>query len=279
MKIALPTVLLATLASAGLITAALLVGPASAVETPKARTDRPAAATPEAALAKALSERLPQLPKIDEISKTPVPGLFEVRYGGTEILYSDEAGDHILTGSMIDTKSRADLTEARIEKLLAVDFDKLPLKDAMPIKQGSGARKLAVFVDPNCGYCKRFERDLAAVKDVTIYTFLIPILGPDSTAKARDIWCAKDASATWRAWMLDGVVPGKSEAKCDATPIDRNLAFAQKQKINGTPAILFADGTRKPGAIPPALLEKLLVAAATPAAAAAPAAAASTRKP
>jgi thiol:disulfide interchange protein DsbC len=222
----------------------------------------------EAVIRKNLVERLPNLPKIDEVTKSPVPGLYEVRYGGTEILYSDEKGEHILTGSMIETRTKTDLTEARVEKLLAIDFDKLPIKDAVLIKQGTGARRMAVFVDPNCGYCKRFERDLAAVKDVTVYTFLIPILGPDSTTKSRDIWCAKDATTTWRAWMLDGVAPGKADAKCDATAIERNLAFAQKYKINGTPAVLFADGTRKPGAIPGAMVEKLLVAAA-----------ASTKKP
>ncbi len=216
----------------------------------------------EAAIRKALVERLPNLPKIDEISKSPVPGLYEVRYGGTEIFYSDEKGEHILTGSMIETRTRTDLTEARVEKLTAIDFDKLPLKDAVLIKQGAGTRKMAVFVDPNCGYCKRFERDLAAIKDVTVYAFLIPILGPDSTVKTHDIWCAKDAAQTWRSWMLDGVVPAKTDAKCDTAAIDRNVAFAQKYKINGTPAVLFADGTRKPGAIPGPQIEKLLVAAA-----------------
>jgi thiol:disulfide interchange protein DsbC len=129
----------------------------------------------------------------------------------------------------------------------------------MAIKQGNGARKMAVFVDPNCGYCKRFERDLAGLKDVTIYTFLIPILGPDSSVKSRDIWCAKDPSQTWRAWMLDGVVPAKG-GKCDSAAIERNLDFAHKQRINGTPAVFFTDGTRKPGAIPGDLLEKLLAA-------------------
>jgi thiol:disulfide interchange protein DsbC len=215
----------------------------------------------EAAIRKALVERLPNLPKIDEVSKSPVSGLYEVRYGGTEILYSDEKGDHILTGSLVETKTRTDLTEARVEKLTAVDFDKLPIKDAVLIKQGTGTRKLAVFVDPNCGYCKRFERDLAAVKDVTVYTFLIPILGPDSAVKSRDIWCAKDAALTWRSWMLDGVAPAKADAKCDTAAIDRNLAFAQKYKVNGTPAVFFANGARRPGAIPGAELEKLLVAA------------------
>ncbi|HZF79317.1 MAG TPA: DsbC family protein, partial [Rubrivivax sp.] len=147
------------------------------------------------------------------------------------------------------------------DKALAIDFDKLPLKDAIAIKQGKGTRRMAVFVDPNCGYCKRFERDVAAIKDVTIYTFLLPILGPDSTAKSKDIWCGKDPAQGWRAWMLEGVVPAKTVAKCDSEAIERNLEFGRKHRINGTPAVFFTDGTRKPGALPGEQVEKLLAAA------------------
>ncbi|MDP1901636.1 MAG: DsbC family protein [Rubrivivax sp.] len=216
----------------------------------------------EAAIRKTLAERLPQI-KIDEVMRTPINGLYEVRFSGTEILYSDEKGEYILVnGSMIDTRTRADLTEARIERLLAIDFDKLPLKDAFIIRQGNGSRRMAVFVDPNCGYCKRFERDLVTIKDVTIYTFLLPILGPDSTVKASDVWCAKEPVKVWRAWMLDNVAPPKVSPRCDTTALDRNREFAQKQRINGTPATFFADGTRKPGAIPVEQVEKLLAAAA-----------------
>ena len=217
----------------------------------------------EAAIRKALTERIPKLPPIDEVTRTPVPGLWEVRFGGTEIIYSDDKGEHIFVGgSLIETKTRTDLTEARVEKLLAIDFDKLPLKDAIAIRQGSGARKLAVFVDPNCGYCKRFERDLVAVKDVTIYTFLMPILGPDSNVKARNIWCAKDGAKAWRSWMIDGQAAAVAANGCDSAAIDRNLEFGRKFKINGTPAVVFEDGTRKPGVIPADMLEKLLLAAA-----------------
>jgi len=217
----------------------------------------------EAAIRKTLAERLPNLPKIDEITRTPVAGLYEVRFGGTEILYSDASGEHVfVNGALVETKTRTDLTEARLDKLLAIEFDKLPLKDAMLLRQGSGARKMAVFVDPNCGYCKRFERDLANIKDVTIYTFLIPILGPDSTVKSKDVWCAKEPMRAWRDWMLDGVVPPKATGKCDTAVIERNLAFARANRINGTPAVFFEDGTRKPGAIPGAEVERLLVAAA-----------------
>jgi thiol:disulfide interchange protein DsbC len=221
------------------------------------------AAAQEAAIRKAIAERLPKLPPIDEVSKSPVPGLWEVRYGGTEIFYSDDKGDFIIVnGSLVDTKTRIDLTEARVEKLLAISFDKLPLKDAIVIKQGNGNRKMAVFSDPNCGYCKRFERDLATLKDVTIYTFVIPILGPDSIEKARDMWCSKAAAKSWRAWMIDGATPAKINGSCDSAAIDRNLAFARTHRINGTPATFFEDGTRKPGAIALATVESLLTAAA-----------------
>jgi len=215
----------------------------------------------EAAIRKALAERLPNFPKIDEISKTPIPGLYEVRIG-TDVLYADEAGNHLIQGQIIDTRSRANLTEERLDKLSAIDFASLPLKDALVIKQGSGARKMAVFVDPNCGYCKRFERDLTNIKDVTIYTFLYPILGPDSTAKSRDIWCAKDAAKAWRDWMIDGRTPAKAAAGCDASALERNLAMGQKHRVQGTPALVFENGVRKPGALPAAQVEQLLAAAA-----------------
>jgi thiol:disulfide interchange protein DsbC len=221
------------------------------------------AAAQEAAIRKAIAERLPKLPPIDEVTRTPVPGLWEVRYGETEIFYSDDKGDFILVnGSMVNTKTRVDLTEARIEKLTAISFDKLPLKDAVVIKQGNGNRKLAVFADPNCGYCKRFEADLANLKDVTVYNFVIPILGPDSVAKANDIWCSKDQARTWRGWMVEGKLPAKPQGACDTSAVERNLAFSRAHRITGTPALIFEDGTRKSGALPAAQVETLLVASA-----------------
>jgi len=215
----------------------------------------------EALIRKNLSERLPNLPKIDEISKTPIPGLYEVRIG-QEILYADEQGNYLIQGNLIDTRTRVDLTEARMNKLSAIDFASLPLKDAVVIKQGNGSRRMAVFGDPNCGYCKRIERDLLLVKDVSIYTFLYPILGPDSTTKSRDIWCAKDPGKAWRDWMVDGVAPAKAAANCDVAVLERNLGLGRKHKVNGTPAVVFEDGSRSPGAMPAPLIESRLASAA-----------------
>jgi thiol:disulfide interchange protein DsbC len=213
----------------------------------------------EAAIRKNLAERLPNFPKIDEVTKSPIPGLYEVRVG-TEIFYADEQGNHIIDGSLIDTRSRANLTQERIDKLTAIDFAKLPLKDAIVWKSGNGERKMAVFADPNCGYCKRFERDLSEVKNVTVYTFLYPILGADSLEKSKNIWCAKDRTAAWRDWMLEGAAPSKAMGQCDTGALQRNAEFGRKYRINGTPGIVFEDGKRAPGAMSTAQIEQQLVA-------------------
>ena len=218
-----------------------------------------AAVAQEALIRKNIAERLPDFPKIDEVNKTPIPGVYELRVG-TELVYSDERGEHLIQGALIDTKTGVNLTEARIDKLTAIDFASLPFKDAIVYKQGSGARKLVVFADPNCGYCKKFERELLQVKDVTVYTFLYSILGGDSPEKSRNIWCAKDSTAVWREWMVNGTVPPRAVAQCDAAALQRNMAMGKKYRVNGTPALVFEDGKRVPGALPPAQIEAQLVA-------------------
>ncbi len=211
----------------------------------------------EAVIKKAFAERFPDFPKIDEISKTPVAGLFEVRVGNN-LFYSDEQGNYLIEGVLIDTKSRVNLTEARLDKINAIDISTLPIKDAIVVKQGNGSRKLVIFADPNCGYCKKFERDLIQAKDVTVYSYLYPILGNDSTDKSRNIWCAKDSAKTWRAWMIDGVTPPKAGADCDASVLQRNVELGRKHRVNGTPALVFEDGKRVPGAMPLEALERQL---------------------
>jgi len=182
---------------------------------------------------------------------------------GHDILYTDENGDHVIQGALFDTRSRTDITEQRLRKLTTIPFAELPLKDALVMKQGTGARKLVVFGDPNCGYCKKLERDLVNLKDVTIYTFLYPVLGPDSDVKSKAIWCAKDGQSVWRAWMVDGTPPPRHMGACDVSAIERNLALGRKHRVNGTPALVFQDGTRIPGAVSGAEIEKQL-ALATP---------------
>ncbi len=218
----------------------------------------PAAFADEAAIRKNIAERLPDIPKIDEVTKTAIPGIWEIRIG-TDILYTDENGAYLIQGEVIDTKTRANLTEQRIAKLTAIDFKSLPLKDAIVWKQGSGERKLVVFADPNCGYCKKFERDLQEVKNVTVYTFLYPILGGDSPEKSKAIWCAKDNTKAWRDWMIKGT-PAENSPNCDSTALQRNFAFGKKHRINGTPGLVFEDGTQRAGALNAEAIEKMLVA-------------------
>jgi len=213
----------------------------------------------EATIRKNLVERIPQLAKIDEVSKSPMTGLYEIRVNGTEIYYTDAEGNYLVQGSLIDTKQRRNLTEERVDKLTAISFDALPFKDAFTIVRGNGKRKMAVFEDPNCGYCKRFERDLQGVDNVTIHMFLYPILSADSAEKSKHIWCAKDKGKAWQDWMIRDQLP--KVASCDSAAVARNVEVGRKYKITGTPTLIFANGTRVPGAVGAADVEKYLTTA------------------
>ena len=210
----------------------------------------------EAAIRKNLQERLPAFSKIDEVSKTPMNGLFEIRVNDSDIFYTDAEGNFLIQGNLIDTRAKRNLTEERVEKLSSIDFNTLPIKDAFTIVRGNGKRKMAVFEDPNCGYCKRFERDMQKVSDVTVYMFLYPILSPDSTDKSKSIWCAKDKAKVWQDLMVrDQPVP---KASCDTAALERNIDFGKKHKVTGTPTLFFADGSRVPGAVNAQQVEKFL---------------------
>lgn len=247
----------------GVPTPALAQPGAGLSGAPSASTGSASPNTPsreEAAIRKALSERMPSLPKPDEVQRAPMPGLWELRFGN-EILYTDDKGDFLISGPIIETRSRKDLTAERIDKLTAVQFATLPFKDAIAIKQGTGARRLVVFSDPNCGFCKRYERELLNLKDVTLYTFLYPILGKDSQDKSRNIWCAADPAKAWRDWMVDGRLPPPAAARCDASALDRNTALGQRHRVESTPTSVLEDGTRRSGAFSGPEVERLIQSA------------------
>jgi len=210
----------------------------------------------EAEVRKAMQARYPGIP-IESVAKTPMPGIFEV-YANGVVLYTDKDVNYVIAeGRLVDAKTRTDLTAERLRKLQAIPFDSLPLNQSFKLVRGNGKRKLAYFADPNCGYCKKFEQELAAAKDVTIHVFLYPILSPDSTDKARAVWCSKDKAKTWNDWMLKGVVPPTPTGNCDA-PVEKIVQYGQQKGISGTPTLIFADGSRVPGMIPVADLNKML---------------------
>jgi thiol:disulfide interchange protein DsbC len=198
---------------------------------------------------------------VDSVRKTPYGGLYEVVVGG-EIFYTDEKGSILVIGNIIDLKSRDNITEQRLRQVNKIAFADLPFDRAIKIVRGNGSRKVAIFEDPNCGYCKRFERDLQGINDITVYVFLYPILSPDSIEKSKAIWCSKDPGKSWVDTMTKESVPA-GDKSCP-TPLDQNIAFGREKKINGTPTIIFEDGERVPGAMAIADFEKKLAALKNP---------------
>ena len=215
-----------------------------------------AAFADEAAIKKSMKARFPEA-TVKSVTKTPYAGLYEVFMEG-QLVYTDENADYLFIGNVIDAKKQRNLTEARVAKLTEVKFNTLPLDLAIKTVKGDGKRKIAVFADPDCPFCKKFETDLKSVKDITVYTFLFPIEGlhSGSTEKAKAIWCAPDRSKAWEEWITQGIAP-KNSGACD-TPVAKVEALAKKLFVSGTPTVFFANGRRVPGAIPAAQIEEIL---------------------
>jgi len=201
----------------------------------------------EAAVKKLVEPRLGQGVKVDSVTKTPYAGLFEVRVG-TDILYTDEKAQYLFIGSVIDAQTSIDYTKARMADLNKIKFSDLPLEAAVKMVKGNGKRVVAIFEDPNCGYCKRFRHTLQDVDNITVYTFMYNILAEDSAVKSKNVWCSADKGKAWDDWMLNGKAAPTAAASCN-TPNDKVLALGHKLGVSGTPTIFFTDGTRMPGAV------------------------------
>ena len=250
----------ATLASLALVNALAADPATSAASVPPAPAVSSKPLTPaEVKVKKVVEDRLNL--SIDEITPMPFGGLYELRVG-PRVIYADADGKYLFIGSVIDLSQSTNLTSLRTEALQEaalpkVKFADLPLNSAIKIVRGNGKRQMAIFEDPNCIYCKRLEKSVSALNDVTVYVFLYPVLGDDSVAKAKTIWCAKDPGKTWTAWMEDGTPLGTSPS-CTTTSIDQNVALGGKLQVTGTPTIFFANGRRVPGAISQDDINKLL---------------------
>ena len=210
----------------------------------------------EAAIRKVMGEKFPEA-KIASVQKTPYSGLYEVYMDG-QLVYSDANAKYIFMGDVLDVQNRKNLTQARLSVLNVVKWDSLPLTDAIKLVKGKGERKIVVFSDVDCPYCRKFEGELTKVDNITVYTFLYPIEGlhPKAVQTSRQIWCAPDKNKAWDEYLGSGKIPA-NDGKC-ANPVDENIALANKLGISGTPTIILSNGQRVPGMVPATKLEEMM---------------------
>lgn len=217
-----------------------------------------AAQADEAVIRKALAAQFPGA-QIVSVTQTPYSGLFEVYLDG-QLVYTDAKGQYVFIGDVVDLKNRSNLTQQRLSRLQAVNWNTLPLQDALKTVKGKGERRVVLFSDVDCPYCRKFEEELAKVDNITVYTFLYPVEGlhPKAVQTSKRIWCAPDRNKAWDDYIARGTVPS-NDGKC-ANPVDATIALGQRLRINGTPTLIFANGVRVPGMVPAAQLERLLAA-------------------
>lgn len=221
----------------------LSTGAAAQETAPQRATKTAVADAGEQAVAKRFGEISGY--SVTGVRRTPY-GFYEVQLG-TDLMYTDEKVTWVMEGALIDVATRRDVTRERLEQLGSIAFEDLPLELAIKQVRGDGKRQMAIFEDPNCGYCKQLHKTLKDEDNITIYSFLHPVLSPDSTIKSRDVWCAKNPAKAWQDWMIDGKKP--TTAECDA-PIEQVLTLGQKLMVRGTPVVIFQNGSRLNGAAP-----------------------------
>lgn len=196
--------------------------------------------------------------KVESVTPSQLTGLWEVLADG-QIFYTDKTAKYVFLGNMVELESKRNLTAESLAKSMpqgVANFKALPLELAIKQVRGTGKNVLVTFEDPRCGYCKKLAKELLAVKDVTIYTFLLPVLGPESYEMSKGIWCSSDKAKTWNDWMTVGKAVPAAPEKCDVTAIDKTMQLGKKQRVNGTPAMFFATGERNPGYMPVSEIEK-----------------------
>lgn len=239
------------------VLAMALMCSAAFAQTPAPKAPAQPAGSPEAQVAARFAEKSGGT-KPDQVFKG-LGGLYEVLVGG-ELYYVDAGVNFVIAGRMFDARTKEDLTQKRLDVALKVDFKSLPLDRAVKTTRGDGSRVIVTFEDPNCPYCKRLWQNMGDLKNVTIYTFLYPILSADSNEKARAIWCSKDRASAWDQYMVAGKAPASAPDDCK-NPLEQNVALGKQLGINGTPTIIFADGTRAAGALPVPMIEQRIAAA------------------
>ncbi|MFZ3018159.1 MAG: DsbC family protein [Gallionella sp.] len=208
----------------------------------------------ESEIRQSLQNKFPNIGKVEHVVKTPYSGLYEVVIGD-QLLYTDAKGEYLFDGHVIELKNRRDITEERRRVLFAIDFDKLPLDIALKRVKGDGSRRMAYFTDPGCGFCRKLEKELSKIDNVTLYMFVGPIFSLQSTEVVRNVMCAKDPIKAWDSLMMNGNAP--ANASCN-TKTDKVMALAKKMNVNGTPNLIFGNGTQVPGYLPAEDLEKYL---------------------
>ena len=212
----------------------------------------------EAIVRKLVEPKLNKNAKIDSVTKTPYSGLFEIHIGA-EIIYTDKDAKYLIVGNIIDADNSTNYTKQSIDEINKIKFSDLPLESALKMVKGDGKRVMATFEDPNCGPCKQLRKNIQALDNVTVYTFMYNILAEDSAEKSKNIWCSSDKNKAWDEWMLNRKLAPVAETNC-ASPNEKVLALGKKLRINGTPTTVFMDGSRLTGAIDGKTIEGKFVA-------------------
>lgn len=203
-------------------------------------------------------ERYPKT-KVNKFSLTPVPGIFEAAVA-KEVIYFDKSARYLFSGRLLDMEKGLDLTDKRIKDIRRIDINKLPLENAIKEVKGNGSRKLVVFTDVDCPYSRKLAQTLENLTDITVYTFLFPLISihPEAKAKSDAIWCSADSTKELAKVLKGSVIKTVKNNPICSSPVESILKLAAENGIAGTPTIFNEAGDRTAGALPADKLEEFI---------------------
>jgi len=222
----------------------------------------PGAFPDEQAIRQVFKSKLPNT-QVTSVEKLRYADLYEVTVLGDKghaVFYTDALGQIMLVGNLIETRTDRNLTEERMRKLSAIDWNSLPFQWAVTTRRGNGRRQIAIFSDPNCPYCQKFEKDLAAVDNITVHIFMWPVVKEESVRLTKSVWCSKDRAKAWNDLMLKRVEP-TAPTDCE-NPIDKLIPLGQRLGANSTPTWFPPSGEKYLGALPMSTVIPILDATA-----------------
>lgn len=194
-----------------------------------------------------LNKEYPKL-NVEDVIFLPTVNLYELHIkNNTNLAFTNPNIDYFLmAGEIVDAKNKKSITADR--ELINVQrfFFNLPVDKAIVIKYGKGTRKVAIFTDPDCPFCKASDQDIhkkLTNQDITFYYYMNPLKIPgheEAPLKARKIWCSPDKGKAWTDWMINGVLPN-NPGTC-ANPVADTKALSEAVGFNSTPTLVFDNG-------------------------------------
>jgi thiol:disulfide interchange protein DsbC len=186
----------------------------------------------------------------EDVNPSPIDGWFTIQKGSV-VAYISADGRYLLQGDLIDLDLQVNLSEQSRTDARRKLVGSLTDEESILFSPAEVKHSVTVFTDIDCTYCRKLHAQIDEYMDrgIAVRYVLYPRNGPASRA------CSRDRNSALTAAKLDREF---QTSKCDTSMLTKHYTLGQDIGLNGTPAIVFEDGTMVAGYLAPAALSMRL---------------------